>query len=74
MALIEHFHPTPHPIITEKVVIAALAGITVRPEELSLPRSRVCSPKNDHYKVDRGTGCWYRQLNGQQKFDSLLKA
>jgi hypothetical protein len=28
MALIEHFHPTPHPIITEKVVIAALAGIT----------------------------------------------
>jgi len=30
MALIEHYSSTPHPIITDKVVIAALAGITVQ--------------------------------------------
>jgi hypothetical protein len=30
MALIEHFTPTTHPIITDKVVIAALAGITLQ--------------------------------------------
>jgi hypothetical protein len=30
MALIEHFTTTPHPIITDKVVIAALAGITLQ--------------------------------------------
>jgi hypothetical protein len=30
MALIEHFTATLHPIITDKVVIAALAGITLQ--------------------------------------------
>jgi hypothetical protein len=30
MAAIEHFTPTPNPIITDKVVIAASGGITIQ--------------------------------------------
>jgi hypothetical protein len=30
LALIEHFHPTPTKVITDKVIIAAIGGITIQ--------------------------------------------